>query len=262
MSNTPPGLDSAVRSPTAARIWAALGVYVVSTLAASVILLEAQPHSGIDPAALSLVQFGPALGALTTWLAFRKTVRELLPASLSARRVGANALAMVAACVLFWLLITAAALVTNTELGGPAAVGGLPFAVFALLQLVGACGEEIGWRGLMQPMLESRMAKFAAISVTGATWALWHVQAYAEGPVIAVCFFVSAVAFAIVLGYLGAGSFRQRVLVASIGHWLFNVACDLLAGDNTLDLPQIAFVAMATVLIAVGVVGYARRNGW
>ncbi|MRH91766.1 CPBP family intramembrane metalloprotease [Nocardia sp. SYP-A9097] len=252
MDNIPPDARE-VRPPNTARAWAALGVYVVATLTASVVLLAVQPHSGIDPAALSLVQFGPALGALTTWLMFGKTIRRLRPAAISSRRVGARVLAMVAACVVFWLLITLAALASGTALVGPTAVGGLPFAVFVLLQLIGATGEEIGWRGLMQPILESRMARFAAISVTGATWALWHVQAFVAGPVTAVCFFISVMAFAIVLGYLGDGGFRQRVLIASIGHWLINIAWYLLAGENTLDRPQIVFAAVAAALIAAGV---------
>ncbi|WP_067838547.1 CPBP family intramembrane glutamic endopeptidase [Nocardia lijiangensis] len=251
-SNTQPGLDCTTQSPTTARVWGALGVYVLSTLAASVVLLAVQPHSGIDPAALSLVQFAPTLGVLATWLTFRKTVTGLLPAAVPSRRVGASVVAVVTACVLFWLLITMAAVVSGTALVGPAAVGGLPFAVFLLLQFLGAGGEEIGWRGLMQPILESRMTRFAAVSATGVTWALWHVQAFAAGLVIAVCFFVSTMAFAIVLGYLSNGSFHQRVLIASIGHWLINIAGYLLAGDNILDRPQIVFIAIAAVLIAVG----------
>ncbi|MEU8901407.1 type II CAAX endopeptidase family protein [Nocardia sp. NPDC048505] len=253
MSDTAP--VGVVRAPTTARFWTILGVYALSTLTASAALIAAQPHSGIDPAALSLVQFGPALGALITWLIFRKTVSELLPAPVSWRRVGANAGAMVAVCVLFWLAITAGALLSDIDMVGPAAVGAVPFAVFVALQLLGACGEEIGWRGVMQPLLESRMAKFAAIAATGATWALWHVQAFVVGPVPAVCFFLSAMSFAIVLGYVASGSFYQRVMVASIGHWLINVAWYLLAGDNTLDRPQIVFEAVAAVLIAVVVLG-------
>ncbi|WP_431951387.1 CPBP family intramembrane glutamic endopeptidase [Nocardia lijiangensis] len=251
-SSTQPGPDCTMRSPTTAKVWGALGVYVLSTLAASVVLLAVQPHSGIDPAALSLVQFAPTLGVLATWLTFRKTVAVLLPAAVSARQVGASVVAVVTACVSYWLLITMAAVVSGTALVGPAAVGGLPFAAFLLLQLLGAGGEEIGWRGLMQPMLESRMTRFAAISATGATWALWHVQAFTAGLVIAVCFFVSTMAFAIVLGYLSTGSFHQRVLIASIGHWLINIAGYLLAGDNIVDRPQIVFTAIAAVLIAAG----------
>ncbi|MEV6772432.1 type II CAAX endopeptidase family protein [Nocardia sp. NPDC051030] len=253
-TTTRPGTASAVQS----RAWAALGVFVLSTLVASAVLLAVQPHTGLDPAALSLVQFGPALGAVATWLMFRSTVAQALPSAVSTRRVGANVLTMVAACVAFWGLITAAAVVSGTATVGAAAVGSVPFSVFLGLQLIGAAGEEIGWRGLMQPLLESRMTRVAAISVTGATWALWHVQAFAAGPVTGACFFVSAMAFSFVLGYVGDGSFRQRVLTAAIGHWLINIAWYLLAGDNTLDRPQIVFVAIAAVLVAAGVKVYSR----
>ncbi|MFC4125646.1 hypothetical protein [Nocardia rhizosphaerae] len=99
------------------------------------------------------------------------------------------------------------------------------------------------------------MARFAAVSVTGAGWALWHVQAITAGMVVAVCFFVATMAFAFLLGYLGSASFEQRVLVASTGHRLINVAGCLTAGDHTLDRPQIVFVAMAAVLVAAGSLG-------
>lgn len=237
-----------------------MGVYLLSTLAASVVLLAVQPHSGIDAAALSLVQFGPALGALVTWLMFRKSVGPLLPEAVSSRRVGLNVAAVVTACVVLWLLTTVAAVVSGTEMVGPVAVGGVPFVVFVVLQLVGATGEEIGWRGLLQPMLESRMARFAAISLTGATWALWHVQAFVAGVVPAVCFFVAVMSFAIVLGYLGTGSVLQRVVVAAIGHWLINIAWYLVAGDDTLDQPQIIFLAVAAVIVAGGVMAYKRTT--
>ncbi|WP_280298607.1 CPBP family intramembrane glutamic endopeptidase [Nocardia neocaledoniensis] len=253
--DTESGRASALPPPTAARIWLALGVYVLATLTASGALLAVQQPSGIDPAALSLVQFGPAVGALVTWLMFRRTVVEVLPRAVSRRLVGVHLAGIVAVCVAYWLLITGAAVVSGTATVGPAAVGGVPFVVFVVLQFVGAGGEELGWRGLMQPMLESRLAKFAAVSVTGAVWALWHVQAFTAGPVVAVCFFVATMAFAVVLGYLGTGSLWQRVLVAAVGHWLINIAGYLLAGDSTLDRPQIMFVAVAAVLVAAGSMG-------
>ncbi|MFI8977507.1 CPBP family intramembrane glutamic endopeptidase [Nocardia asteroides] len=248
----------ASRTPTAAWVWIALGVYVLSTLSASAILLAVQPYARVDTAVLSLVQFGPVVGALVTWLMFRRTVAGVLPTAVSVGQVVVNVGAVVAVCVMYWLLTTAMAIVSGTATVGPAAVGGVPFVVFLMLQLAGASGEEIGWRGLMQPMLESRMAKLAAVSITGLSWALWHIQAFTAGPVTAGCFFAATMAFAVVLGYLGTGSVRQRVLVAAIGHWLINAASYLLAGDSTLDRPQIVFVAGAAVMVAAGAM-LARR---
>ncbi|WP_194291055.1 CPBP family intramembrane glutamic endopeptidase [Nocardia aurantia] len=248
------------RSPVRAKVRTALGCYVLSTVLASAALLVAQPRSGIDSAALSLVQFGPVLGALATWSMYRKTVTGLPFSAVPVRRVLTNVATMAVACVSFWLLITAGAVVWGVTPVGPAAVGTVPFAVFLLLQLLGATGEEIGWRGLMQPLLQSRMSRFAAICVTGTAWALWHVQAFTAGAPIAISFFVAVLAFAAVLGSPAEGSFRQRVLVAAIGHWLINIAWYLLAGDDTSDRPQIVFVAIAAVLVAAGVTTVRRRG--
>ncbi|MFE9578529.1 hypothetical protein ACFYO1_19225 [Nocardia sp. NPDC006044] len=93
------------------------------------------------------------------------------------------------------------------------------------------------------------MRRFAAIAVTGATWALWHVQAFGAGPVVAASFFVSIMAFAALLGTLATGGFRQRVLVAAVGHWLINVGIYLSVGDATYDRPQIVITAGGAVFV-------------
>ncbi|WP_191093939.1 CPBP family intramembrane glutamic endopeptidase [Nocardia colli] len=239
-----------VSAPTARIFWAFIGIYIFATLLASAAMLALQPVSGIDPAALSVVQFAPALGALVTWLVGRKFLGPLFPASVPARQVRENLGYIVAACIFLALLIAGATALAGHDLVGPAAVGGVPFVVFFVIQLIGATGEEIGWRGFLQPLLESRTRRSVAIAVTGATWALWHVQAFGAGPVVAVSFFVSTMAFAALLGTFGTGGFRQRVLIAAVGHWLINVGIYLTAGDATYEPPHIVITAVGAVFVA------------
>ncbi|CAM4253500.1 type II CAAX endopeptidase family protein [Nocardia ninae] len=235
-------------APAGRIFWALVGLYILATLLGSAAMLALQPVSGIDPAALALVQFGPALGALVTWFVGRRIVGPLLPAPVPAGQVRANLGYVLMACLLCGLSVAGATAFAGHELVGPAAVGGLPFVAFFAIQLVGATGEEIGWRGFLQPLLETRVRRFAAIAVTGATWALWHVQAFGAGPVVALSFFVSAMAFAVLLGSLGTGSCRQRIAVAAVGHWLINVGIYLTAGDETLGSPQVVFIAGGAVV--------------
>ncbi|MCU1648405.1 MAG: family intrarane metalloprotease [Nocardia sp.] len=235
------------------RLWAAVALYIVVTLVASAGMLAVQSLSGIDASVLSLVQFAPAIGALITWVSFRENITRLLPAEIPWRRVRVDLLAIIVACVSIWLLAAAAMAWSGHAVVGPVAVAGTPFAVFVVLQFIGACGEEIGWRGMLQPLLESRMGRLAAVALTGAIWALWHVQAFASGFVAAISFIVAAMSFSVLLGYLGNGGVRQRVLIASIGHWLINIAWYLVAGDNTLDRPQVVFVAVGAAVVAATV---------
>ena len=44
-----------------------------------------------------------------------------------------------------------------------------------ILVIGGPLGEEIGWRGFLQPTLQARMAPFWASCVVGLVWVTWHV---------------------------------------------------------------------------------------
>ncbi|WP_158299704.1 CPBP family intramembrane glutamic endopeptidase [Glycomyces paridis] len=226
--------------------WPVLGVFVLLAFAFSGLLGLFQ--SVIDAEALTLAQFGPALGALATWLVYRRRLASLLPEAVSRRQVVAHTVLMVAAVAVFALIAGALALATGQDLAGVAAVGGTPFVLYLVFQLVGAAGEEIGWRGFMQPLLERRMARLAAAGLTGVVWAAWHVQVFATAPAVAVSFLVSTVAFAILLGYMGNGSLWQRTATAAVGHWLINVALNVIAGDEVNAAPQAYFTALAAVV--------------
>jgi membrane protease YdiL (CAAX protease family) len=239
--------------------WPVLGVFVLLAFLFSGVLGAFQ--SAIDSEALTLAQFGPALGALVTWTIFRRRLKALLPEPVAGRQVGAHTVLMVAAVAVFAAIAAAFALGTGQDLEGVAAVGGVPFVLYLLLQLVGAAGEEIGWRGFMQPLLERRTARFAAAALTGVVWALWHVQIFAAAPLVAVAFLVSTVAFAILLGYMGNGSLWQRTATAAVGHWLINVTLHVIAGDQVNEAPQAYFTAVAAaVTTAVFVLLFARAR--
>ncbi len=231
------------------RLWSIVGIYVAATLLGSAALLVVQRWSGIDSDALSLVQFGPAVGALFCWILFDTTLRGLAPTPLPTARVRTDLGYLVAACVIFGVLLAGMAATAGYHPPGPKSFGGVPFGLLLVLQLIGACGEEIGWRGLLQPVLETHYRRWLAILVTGVIWALWHVQVIAAGPVIALSFLVSTVTFAILLGTLGNGGVRQRIAVATVGHWLINMMTYLAVGADAHTSPQVMLLAVAAAIV-------------
>ncbi len=65
------------------------------------------------------------------------------------------------------------------KLGLPAgATGQLALALIVLAQpflgMIGACGEELGWRGFLVPQLHAMMGFTKAGFLTGLIWAIWH----------------------------------------------------------------------------------------
>ena len=206
--------------------------FVLATFVASGALLLLQPASGIDPSVLALVQLGPAVGAGTTLAIFRTRLAPLLPDAVPRRQVVAHLVLAFAACLLYAGVLVTVLLVQGDPLAGAHAVAGVPFVVLTLTYLVGAVGEEIGWRGMLQPLLENRFSLLVASIVTGLVWGVWHVQIFTAGPVVIVGFLLATVALSVLVGHFGRGTVRQRVALATLVHWLVNLALLVTLGDR------------------------------
>ncbi|HZE40519.1 MAG TPA: hypothetical protein VE172_17085, partial [Stackebrandtia sp.] len=106
--------------------WMIIGGYVLATFVFSAAMLALQPVSGIDAAALSIVQFAPALGALVAWALWRRAAADRRPGAVPRRQVVAHTGLMVAACVLFALVAAGGALFAGRQLVGAAPAAGVP----------------------------------------------------------------------------------------------------------------------------------------
>lgn len=54
---------------------------------------------------------------------------------------------------------------------------GMALAAFGIMAILGPL-EEFGWRDLMQPLMQRKLAPFWAATVIGAVWGLWHLPAF------------------------------------------------------------------------------------
>ncbi|MGO1412880.1 MAG: CPBP family intramembrane glutamic endopeptidase [Microbacterium sp.] len=236
-----------------ARIARPVIVFLGATALSSLALLGAQALLGIDGRVLALVQFAPAIGALIALAVGRRELWALLPHAVPHRRLGAHMLLALGASAVYAALLAGALLaVAAGDLVGTDPVAGVPFALFALLQFFGALGEEIGWRGVLQPLLEARLARVWASVATGLVWGFWHVQ-FLTDPLLAALFIASAVALSILLGWVSRGSWWQRAAIAGTIHWLVNLALHVLAGDavGTMSVTLASAVAATGTAVAV-----------
>ena len=143
--------------------------------------------------------------------------------------------------------------------------------VAPFINMVPAFGEELGWRGMLFPLLCKRMSQRAAVLVSGVIWGLWHAPVIAMGhnygmgypgfPITGILMMVLAcIAMGSIMGYLRlrTGSVWPCALAhgavnatASIGV-LFCTAGFTLLGPNMLGL------LAGLPMIAVGIVCWLR----
>ncbi|MFE0190078.1 CPBP family intramembrane glutamic endopeptidase [Streptomyces sp. NPDC058989] len=235
----------------------AMASFLAVAFLAAGVLGAVQPATGIPVEVIQLTQFGPALGVGGAAMLWPGRVRALLT---SGRRGGGHGA----------LLIVTAPLIIAASAGGYAAFSGdvrftrpdAPFALIASAQLVGACGEEIGWRCFLQPLLRTRFGPLASSVAVGALWGVWHVQVFAQHPLYAGAFLLAAVSMSVVMGWALEGARASRLLFAGGFHALINLGMLLFMDEEAgAVLPMVLF-GVSCLTAAVGWTWLSAGRGW
>ncbi|WP_078861329.1 CPBP family intramembrane glutamic endopeptidase [Streptomyces sp. NRRL F-2747] len=247
--------DFAGRTDRRDGVWGTVGVFTVVASLAAGTLGAVQPATGIPQEVVQLTQFGPALAVGAVALYRRRQTRELLrgaagsgagPRPLGGAVLFAAAGLIVLLCVLGYYAVRGEAPFTSP--------GSLqqPFTLIVVAQLVGACGEEVGWRCFLQPLLRTRLGTVAASVTVGMLWGVWHVQVFAQAPAYAAGFLVATVAMSVVLGIAldGLGGWR-RLLYAGGFHALVNLGLLLFLDEESGAVPPMLCFGLSCLVVAV-----------
>ncbi len=241
------------------RVTTVVVAFLVVSAAASPLFTLAQGVTGLDPTILVLTQFSTAFGALVMYAIWRgrlpypRTTRRGVLAPLWAA-VGLS----LAVVVLLWLLAIVEprrwqSLDTSTL---PA-----PLALILFAQFLGAAGEEVGWRGLVQPLLETRMPTLPAAAVTGMLFGLGHFHVAGAGIAVYSVFVVSTIGLSITAAAITAGRpWWARILVATVLHWGVNTGILVAFSNADESMRWMTDTAIATGLVGAACVPLVIRS--
>ncbi|MFF2198651.1 CPBP family intramembrane glutamic endopeptidase [Streptomyces sp. NPDC058157] len=245
-------------------MWGTAAVFAGVAFVAAGVLGAAQPGTGVPEEVVQLTQFGPALAVGVLALCRPRWTGALLRGAGSGRAAGAR-LSGGAGLLGAAVLIVALTVLGYWAVGGEAGFtppGSLrhPFALIAVAQLVGACGEEVGWRCFLQPLLRTRLGTVAASVTVGALWGAWHVPVFGRAPAYAAGFLVATVAMSVVLGVAleGTGGWR-RLLLAGGYHTLVNLGLLLFLDEESGAVAPMVCFGLSGLVVATAVL--ALRAG-
>jgi CAAX protease family protein len=217
---------------------------------------------------------GPALAAMlvTAWLSGREGLADLLS------RMGRWRLPLrwwVATLSPLGFLSAAVAIAAATgdvpSWGAFGRYSGLPalgLLAVSVVVIVGALGEETGWRGFALPVLQRRYGPLVAALLLSPLWAVWHlpffltVASYRGFPPAGyVGFLFSLACGSIVLTWLYNGS-GESIFACAVWHGLFNMATATAAGDGTVAaVTSTLVIGQAVVLVALEVRAVRHGDG-
>ena len=196
-----------------------VGLFALVTLVVTVVFALVQQKAGWSYEKITLPQLAPAVAVLVMFLIWRE-----LPARLNFHFDGTVAIRSAMAFVIPLGLFGVAHIV-GRQFGVEAKItsnllGLLPVMIAGMI--VGALGEEIGWRGLMQPLLEKRYALLVASILVGLVWGLWHVGHYKNGALFMVGFLLVTISASIIVAWLLRGT-DYNLIIASLFHLAVNI---------------------------------------
>jgi membrane protease YdiL (CAAX protease family) len=143
-------------------------------------------------------------------------------------------------------------------LTGGSAIGFGTISAIEILIFVLVIGEEIGWRGFLQPRLRSRMDLLWAGLATGIVWTLWHLPIYLspeQGLSKFLTFGWWVVPLAVVMGLVGE-RVRYSVLIATVMHGAANIATPILLPDVNAQWTHVV-TGTAYALLVAAIVGWS-----
>lgn len=217
-------------------------------------VIDLMPLGGVG--LMSIGAFGPVFGALAVVRSRRITIRNWFAKRL---RLRVGRLPYLLAFGLPVGIMTLAGVLF-------AAVGGEPLSdapsllvlpvVFVYATLIGGGQEEIGWRGIAQPLVEVRYGVFIGGAVVGLFWVLWHLPLFLSSTlpfesINPIVFGFQTVGISVLLAWLYQRS-GQSVILAMMFHGWRN-SIEAFYSTDTLARSIAVVVIWVIVLIVAAV---------
>lgn len=231
-----------------------ISLFFVITFLFTILLVIVQQALGLDTAQISLPQFGPGLAALVMLRLFRKDKVKLtltFKGIHAQKYLAAIGIPLIVPVILFFVYSQAVAPVSVPPIGATA------FMMMLAGIMLGAFGEELGWRGYAQNLLEKQTNGVTGFLLVGTLWGVWHIGNFQNGLIYMLFFVFSTIGYSAVMAWLLQGT-NYNVILATLFHSGVNVGFYILQ-DALADIRLVALNGLVWLGAAVLIVARNRK---
>jgi uncharacterized protein len=185
----------------------------------TIIMGAIQSIANIDVKYIVLPQLAPALSYLATILLFKKIFK---PININFNKtIFAKVLFAIIIPILLFTLTYFIGKLSGTDVKIKPDLFPVIFVMLSGI-IIGAIGEEIGWRSFLQPSLENRFPVIISSIIVGCIWGLWHVGHYKNGLIFMLGFLLFTISASIIVMYLLKDT-QYSIIISSIFHISINI---------------------------------------
>ncbi|MDO4274190.1 MAG: type II CAAX endopeptidase family protein [Eubacteriales bacterium] len=162
----------------------------------------------------------------------------------------------------FAIIQFVACVVQESYLGNPWYL----FILFMPMMIFGGGLEEIGWRGVFQPLLEKRFPFLAAVLIEGIIWSVWHLPLwFLPNSTQRDMNFTSFTLYTIILGLTLAAAYRLTkciwvtILIHAWGNTVLGGMYTLTSLNNNLNIKTLIVYGIQAAIIML-LLTYHKNN--
>jgi membrane protease YdiL (CAAX protease family) len=195
------------------------GLFIIITLVITSLLAILQQKINLDFEKITLPQLAPVITFLVVALIFKDSIFAI---NFSFNKI--IAVKMLIAFVVPLLLFSISFFIGN-QMGLNVKITENPQSILPIMLigiLIGAVCEEIGWRGFLQPILETKYSILIAAIIVGTIWGLWHIGHYKNGVLFMFGFLLFTISASIFVAWLLRRT-EFNIVIAAVFHIAINL---------------------------------------
>ncbi len=193
-------------------------LFLPLTLIFTILLAVTQQSINLDSSIIILPQLGPAIGFMALVLIF-KSLRTPIHIAINSKIAKRGVIAIVVPLALFTFAFFICSLIGIKVNATNHILDSLPYMLGGML--IGAIGEELGWRSFLQPNFEKKYPVLPSTLITGFIWCLWHIGNYENGILFMMGFLLFIVSTSILLRFILEGT-NYNLVISTTFHLSIN----------------------------------------
>ena len=143
-------------------------------------------------------------------------------------------------------------------------ISSIPIVLFGII--IGAIGEEIGWRGFLQPTLDKKYPIIISSVIVGFIWAIWHIPYFFYGLLYMCVFIVFTISYSIIIVRLLKNT-QYNIIVSSVFHISLNLFAQIFYRNSMekyffsiMVINSIIYLILATIIVLCNKEYFLNKN--
>lgn len=225
-------------------------LFVLTTLVFTILFAVVQQKAGLSFEKISLPQLAPAIAVLIFFLIYKKLPTQI---NLNFEKVvlTKSLIALVIPVILFSISFFIGKLLNLNVRITENLTSLFPLMIAGML--IGAFGEEIGWRSFLQPLFEKKNSVLITSVLVGVIWGLWHVGHYKNGLLFMIGFLLFTISVSIIIAWLLRGT-GYNLIISAIFHLSINIGFLIFYQNSMTDTKFMLINGIIWLITAIGII--------